>query len=209
MESGQARMSVKSLLEKPALYELFSRVVGARSSRETFVGNYVRPRPGDQVLDVGCGPADILEHLPGVDYFGFDISPSYIESATRRYGDRGRFFCERVSEARAFLDREGRFDIVLAIGILHHLDRDEALDLFRLARRALKPQGRLVTLDPCYAPGQSPVARYLASRDRGRFVRDEPEYRALALAEFPGVTSTVRHDLLRMPYTHIILECAK
>jgi len=200
---------VKSLLEKPALYELFSRVVGAQSSRETFVKTYVRPSPGDQVLDVGCGPADILEHLPGVDYFGFDISPPYIESATRRYGDRGRFFCERVSEARAFLEREGRFDIVLAIGILHHLDRAEALDLFALAKRALKPGGRLVTLDPCYAPGQSAFARYLASRDRGQFVRTEAEYRGLAGRDFPSVVSSVRHDLLRMPYTHIILECAK
>jgi SAM-dependent methyltransferase len=200
---------MKALLEKPALYELFSRVVGAQSSRETFVKTYVRPRPGDQILDVGCGPADILDHLPGVDYFGFDISPSYVESARKRFGERGRFFCERVSEARAFLDREGRFDIVLAIGILHHLDRDEALDLFRLARRALKPGGRLVTLDPCYAPGQSPVARYLAARDRGQFVRNEEAYRELARAEFPAVTASVRHDLLRMPYTHIILECAK
>lgn len=200
---------MKALLEKPALYELFSRVVGAQSSRETFVKTYVRPRPGDQILDVGCGPADILDHLPGVDYFGFDISPSYIESARKRFGERGRFFCERVSEARAFLEREGRFDIVLAIGILHHLDREEALDLFRLARRALKPGGRLVTLDPCYAPGQSPVARYLAARDRGQFVRNEEAYRELARAEFPAVTSSVRHDLLRMPYTHIILECAK
>jgi SAM-dependent methyltransferase len=209
MESGQEGSSVKSLLERPALYQLFSRVVGAESSRDTFVKTYVRPRAGDQILDVGCGPADILDHLPGVNYFGFDISPSYIESATRRYGDRGRFFCERVSEARAFLEREGRFDIVLAIGILHHLDRQEALDLFALARRALRPGGRLVTLDPCYAPGQSPVARYLASRDRGRFVRTEEAYRELAGAEFPGVTASVRHDLLRMPYTHIILECVK
>ena len=200
---------MKSLLEKPALYELFSRVVGAQASRETFVETYVRPRPGDQVLDVGCGPADILEHLSGVNYFGFDISPSYIESATRRFGDRGRFFCERVSHARAFLEREGQFDIVLAIGILHHLDRDEALDLFRIAKRALRPGGRLVTLDPCYAPGQSRLARYLASRDRGRFVRTEQEYRSLAQGEFPAVAASVRHDLLRMPYTHIILECAK
>jgi hypothetical protein len=38
METAQDRRSVKSLLEIPALYELFSRVVGAQASRETFVG---------------------------------------------------------------------------------------------------------------------------------------------------------------------------
>ena len=200
---------MKLLLEKPALYQLFSRLVGAESSRAEFVEKYVRPRAGDAVLDVGCGPADILDHLPEVGYFGFDISPSYIESARRRYGDRGQFFCERVSEARAFAEREGTFDIVLAIGILHHLDDGEARDLFSLARRALRAGGRLVTLDPCYVAGQSAIARYLASRDRGRFVRTEAQYRALAQPAFGEVKSTVRHDLLRMPYTHIILECAK
>jgi len=199
---------MKLLLEKPALYQLFSRIVGAESSRAAFVEAYVRPREGDSVLDVGCGPADILDHLPRVSYFGFDISPSYIESARSRYGDRGRFFCERVSEARTFSEREGTFDIVLAIGILHHLDDAEARDLFDIARRALRPGGRLVTLDPCYVTGQSAIARYLASRDRGEFVRTEPQYRALAQPALREVKSTVRHDLLRMPYTHIILECA-
>ena len=138
-------MNLKSLLDQPVIYKLFSALVGAQYSISTLVNQYVRPAAGDRILDIGCGPGKILDHLPQVDYFGFDFSPSYIESATRRYGHRGQFFCQRVSEAQVFLEQPESFDIVLAIGVLHHLDDAEAMQLFEIARRALKKDG--VTAD--------------------------------------------------------------
>jgi hypothetical protein len=91
---------------------------------------------------------------------------------------------------------------------LHHLADDEALALLRLARAALKPGGRFVTFDGCLVDGQSAFARFLLRRDRGRFVRHRDDYLRLASRVFPNVTASVRHDLLRLPYTHIILECS-
>src|SRR5262245_49135475 len=200
---------MKLLLEKPSVYQVFSRIVGADRSRSIHVREYVRAREGDRVLDIGCGPADILDYLPKVEYVGFDINPSYIDSARRRYAGRGEFHCARVSEKAAATEYADSFDIVLATGILHHLDDAEALEMFDVARRALKPGGRLVTLDGCYAPGQSKIATYLLSRDRGQFVRTPQAYEALARQRFGSVTVSVRHDTLRIPYTHIVLECAK
>lgn len=202
-------MNLKSILEQPFVYKLFSALVGAQYSISTFVNQYVRPAAGDRILDIGCGPGKILDHLPQVDYFGFDFSPSYIESATKRYGHRGQFFCQRVSEAQVFLEQPESFDIVLAIGVLHHLDDTEALQLFEIARRALKKGGRLVTYDGCYMSGQSRAATYLLSRDRGQFVRDEQGYTSLARSSFDEVRTSIRDDLLRIPYTHIIMECVK
>jgi SAM-dependent methyltransferase len=200
---------MKLLLEKPSVYQVFSRIVGADRSRSIHVKEYVKPRVGDRVLDIGCGPADILDYLPKVDYIGFDINPSYIESARKRYGGRGQFHCQRVSEVASSAGYAESFDIVLATGILHHLDDREALELFDIARRALRPGGRLVTLDGCYAAGQSRIAAYLLSRDRGRFVRTPDAYAVLARQAFPAVTAAVRHDTLRIPYSHLILECVK
>lgn len=202
-------MKLNSILEQPAVYKLFSALVGAQNSQSAFVNQYVRPAAGSRILDIGCGPGNILDHLPQVDYFGFDFNPSYIESATRRYGHRGQFFCQRVSEARVFLEQPESFDIVLAIGILHHLDDTEAIRLFEIARHALKKGGRLVTFDGCYVDDQSRAAKYLLSRDRGRFVRDEKGYAGLAKTRFDEVRVSIRHDLLHIPYTHIILECVK
>ena len=202
-------MKLKSILEQPFIYKIFSALVGAQHSISTFVSEYVRPAASGRILDIGCGPGKILDHLPQVDYFGFDFSPSYIESATRHYGHRGQFFCQRVSEAKVFLEHPESFDIVLAIGVLHHLDDAEAMQLFDIAKRALKKGGRLVTYDGCYVHNQSRAAKYLLSRDRGQYVRDEKGYTSLARQQFNEVRVAIRHDLLRIPYTHIIMECVK
>lgn len=203
-------MKFNAILDLPALYKLFSTMVGAQNSQSIFINQYVRPVTGDRILDIGCGPGNILDYLPQqIDYFGFDFNTSYIESATKRYGYRGKFFCQRVAEAQVFLEQPESFDIVMAIGILHHLDDAEALHLFEIAKRALKPGGRLVTFDGCYVNDQSRAAKYLLSRDRGQFVRDEKGYADLARARFDDVRISIRHDLLRIPYTHIMLECVK
>jgi hypothetical protein len=87
---------------------------------------------------------------------------------------------------------------VLALGIVHHLDDEEALQLFRISRDALKSGGKLVTLDGVWTNDQSRISRYVQARDRGRFIREEGVYVNLAKLQFAKVESHVRHDLLRI-----------
>ena len=81
--------------------------------------------------------------------------------------------------------------------------------LFQIAHSALKPRGKLVTLDGVWTNDQSRAARYLLARDRGQFVRSQEQYVNLASQEFSTIKASIRHDLLRIPYTHIILECMR
>lgn len=194
-------------LSLPAAYRLFRRIVGGESGWKTYLAEYVKPVPGEKVLDLGCGPADVLDYLPAVNYTGLDISPEYIHSATQRFGTRGRFLCGDVGQA-TIEGEQGTFDLVLATGVLHHLDDAQASRLFDLARLALRPAGRLVTFDGCYAPQQSRIARWLLAHDRGKFVRRREEYMHLASTYFSKVEPQIRHDLLRIPYTHLIMSCA-
>ena len=202
---AQVTSGMRAVLSVPAVYDLFENLVGASRCRTTFVRDFVRPIPGERVLDVGCGTAAILACLPDVDYCGYDISHAYIEKARNRFGGRGRFVAALLTEHS--LDCERPFDLVLAIGLLHHLDDDEARQLLRLCRAALAHHGRLITLDPCFDRAQSPVARWIISRDRGQNVRDAEGYRELATGLFAITTIHLRSDLLRIPYTHAILEC--
>jgi SAM-dependent methyltransferase len=196
---------LRQVLALPKMYSLFADVVGG-DSRRRYVEQYIRPREGDRLLDIGCGPADILNYLPAsVAYTGFDASASYIDSARARFGERGSFFCERVDEA--VIQRIGRFDVAIATGVLHHLDDAESVDLFRIARHALVPGGRLITLDGAYTADQSALARYIISKDRGQHVRPAEAYEKLARQVFPDVKVHIRHDMMRIPYTHIIMEC--
>jgi 2-polyprenyl-3-methyl-5-hydroxy-6-metoxy-1,4-benzoquinol methylase len=135
----------RSLLAIPRAYTLFQNAVGADRSRRRYVAEHVRPRPGDAILDVGCGPADILGHLPGVRYHGLDLSESYVTAARQRYGNRGTFECRAVADLAA--DRPGGFDVVMANGVLHHLPDEDVRHLFRVAARLLKPGGRWVSFD--------------------------------------------------------------
>ena len=197
---------MRALLEHPRLYSLFRRLVGRDSARAAYAREHLRLEAGQRVLDVGCGPGDMLQYLPAVQYVGYDINPRYIERARRRFAGRGEFHCGAVREG---LELGGGYDVVIAHGVLHHLDDGEARALFRLARRALTPGGRLVTFDGCFEPGQSAAARFFLSIDRGRHVRTAEGYERLARAEFDEVRTFVRRDLIRIPYTHLIMECGK
>lgn len=196
---------IRSILAIPATYRLFSKLIGFDHSRSECVEKYVRPKKGYKILDIGCGPGCILEYLQEVEYIGFDMSQNYIDDAKKRFGNRGTFLCKNVT--RHAIQETQVFDIVLAIGVIHHLNDTEALQLFELAQSALKPLGRLVTFDNCYVEDQSKIARYLISLDRGKYVRKKEDYLNIASKVFSDIKVNIRYDLLRVPYTHVIMEC--
>lgn len=204
---AQIDKGIRSILSIPSFYTFFQKLVGADYSYKIFINNYVRPNVGDRILDIGCGPAEVLAYLPQVEYIGFDASEKYINTAQKRYGTKGIFVCELVTSSN--LQYQSYFDTVLVMGILHHLDNLEAAQLFDLAYTALKPGGRLVAIENCYTENQSPCARYIISKDRGQNIRNEKGYLELAYNLFPDTSYNIRQDLLRIPYTHIILECIK
>ncbi len=197
---------MRSLLANPSAYWLLQRMLGAAAVHRHLVDEHARVRPGERVLDIGCGPGHLLEALPEVEYVGLDLSAEYIDAARRRYGERGVFHQVDVSDAR--LDDEPPFDVALAVGVLHHLDDSEARTLLGLAAERLGPSGRFVSLDPTVCEGQPAVARWLASRDRGQHVRAPEDYAELAASAFSSVARSVRHDLALIPYSHAILACS-
>jgi SAM-dependent methyltransferase len=206
MSSAQDESGLKRILSAAPIYQAFQDLVGARRLYRRLVGEFIRPTPGLRVLDVGCGPAEIFGEMPDdVTYLGFDLSETYIKAAQKRWAARGTFRCAPVD---AVTVRElPQIDVVLAVGVLHHLDDGDAERLFTLAGSALAPGGRVITYDPCFAPGQGAVARFLVSRDRGRHVRSPDGYQALARRVFPHVTATLLQGHLRLPYTATVL-CA-
>jgi SAM-dependent methyltransferase len=206
MTESDSGTGLRRLLAWPRPYELLQVAVGSHVSHRTFVRDHVRPSAGSRLLDIGCGPGHILRALPSqVAYVGLDRSPEYIAAARRDWGERGDFVCAPVEDAS--LDGR-RFDIVMAMGLLHHLDDSESASVFALANAVLAPGGRFVAVDPAYVIGQPRSARWLISRDRGAYVREPEAYAGLARPWFGSVQVTVRSDLLRVPYTHAVLAAA-
>jgi SAM-dependent methyltransferase len=195
---------LRGVLDTAFVYDLFRALVSHKRGRG-LIARYIQAGPGARVLDIGCGPASVRSDLPDVDYVGLDDNPRYLAAARRKFGDRVTLFRARLGHD-VILDL-GKFDVVFAVGVLHHLTDDEAVALFEVAKSALRPLGHFVSVDPCWAGGQSWLARAFIALDRGRFVRTADGYSALGARVFRTCTAELRHDLLRIPYTHLILSC--
>ena len=202
------KAGIRAVLQRPAVYNLFQRIVGGHAVRKRFAATHVRAQPGQRVVDVGCGPAPMLIWLPAVEYVGFDISAPYIEAARARFGARGTFI---LGDSHSLRDDERvqGADIVICVATLHHLDDDAALALLAFAHRILKPGGRFVCGEPCWAPHQGALSRWIMSRDRGASVRTEAEYRNLVGRHFRTVVSVIDQNPLRIPSAGCNMECQK
>jgi SAM-dependent methyltransferase len=71
--------------------ELFAGTTHVHSDDLAFISRHLSIRPG-RVLDVGCGPGHLTEHLRllGIDAIGIDLVPEFIDHARMTYPD-GRY----------------------------------------------------------------------------------------------------------------------
>jgi SAM-dependent methyltransferase len=203
---AQIVSGIRSILSHSAVYGLVQSLFGGHAARQEFADRFIRAKPGDRILDVGCGPAQILHYMPDVDYIGYDPNPGYISDAKAAFAARRSvFFVGRFTTAD--LAQHQPFDAGLLLGVLHHLDDDEASGLLGLLRTAIRPGGRLVTLDNVFIENQNPIARKLIEWDRGKNVRTASGYRALAAKHFASTRETLIHKRFP-PYTLYAMECS-
>lgn len=205
---AQITSGVRRILSSPLVYDAFQALLGGDAARRRICDEYFKVQPGHVIVDVGCGTGEVLNFLPErITYYGFDLDESYIEAAKAHFPGRGNFFCQDVTLLPA--GDIPPCDLAIAFGVLHHLDDSDAARLIQNLHGRLAVGGRLVTIDPAFEKGQSIFAREMIRRDRGQNVRAGSEYLSLTGSLFSEKRLAVRHDLLRIPYTHAIVECTK
>jgi demethylmenaquinone methyltransferase/2-methoxy-6-polyprenyl-1,4-benzoquinol methylase/phosphoethanolamine N-methyltransferase len=135
-------------------YDLLTRLIGAgsRSGSRKRTIDRAELRPGEKVLDVGCGPGIrtllAAERVGATgESHGIDPSPEMVNLAMQKAAKAGAnaTFREGVIEALPYPDAS--FDVVLSSLMLHHLPEDVRRTGFAEIARVLRPGGRLVAFD--------------------------------------------------------------
>jgi SAM-dependent methyltransferase len=196
------------LFSYPSIYSTVTCFLRGKKNLQTAIDTYVQPKPGQKIFDVGCGTGDLLRFLPSVEYCGFDMDERYIQYAKKKFGNRGKFFCRKAS--KDVVKGTELFDAVVVMGVIHHLEDNDAKAITHLAFQVLKPGGRFVMLmDGCYAPEITLIEKFFLFLDRGAYIRTEQCYRNLITDNYSQVNITVRHDMFWIPYSTIVVECVK
>jgi ubiquinone/menaquinone biosynthesis C-methylase UbiE len=143
------------------VYDPMCRLMGAGMALRRHTVALVGLRPGNRVLDVGCGTG-VLTRLaaeivgPEGTAVGIDPGPAMIGVARLKAGrthSRARFELG-IIEALDFAN--DCFDVVLCSFVLHHLPAEVKRAGLREVWRVLKPGGRLMLVD--FDPAR-PLAR--------------------------------------------------
>ncbi len=172
------------------LYDLGSLLSGGRlrpGQRQLLARAAIRP--GENVLDVGCGPGRITAEAarqagPGARVLGIDPSPEMIALAKDERGSVADF--ERAP-IQAIPAGDATFDVALASLVLHHVPAGMQAAGLRELRRVLKPGGRFLALDFAASASHGPGLLLAALGLRRGLAHAEHLRSLLVEAGFDGV----------------------
>ncbi len=203
-------MFIRKIFDFAPVYTAFQNMIVKKNERADFFKRYIGDTTGKRILDLGCGTANILEHIHDEkEYIGIDFSEKYIEDAKKRFANRktSKFYTIDLNEYSKTATE--KFDIVLMIGVLHHISDDEAEQALCSIKRLMADGGVFISHDPCYTKKMNPIARLMCMFDRGKYVRYADDYITLQKKYWTDIKYDIRTDTLKIPYSVIIFRNIK
>ena len=149
-------------------YDIFSRLMGMGVNRPNsrMVIELAKVKPGDKVLDVGCGTGNLT--LTAKTYagasggaYGIDASPEMIEVAKKKAKKAGADVTFDVGLIEKIPFPDATFDVVVSRLVIHHLPDDLKRKGFAEIFRVLKPGGQFLVAD--FKPPTNPVLNHVTS----------------------------------------------
>jgi SAM-dependent methyltransferase len=161
-------------------------------------------------LDIGCGTGEYINHFYDYcrtfEYYGFDGEGDYIEYGKELFKDKPNIHFYHKILTEETVKEFNNFDIVMATGVMHHLDDPIVLSLLHLAKLSLKPGGRLITYDPGKFDDMNWIEKFFVKYDRGRSIRFEREYAAMIGKVFTNYKSYTPY-LTYFKVRNVVFEC--
>jgi ubiquinone/menaquinone biosynthesis C-methylase UbiE len=108
-------------------------------------------KPGDSVLDVGCGTGEVTlrakTRSKNGKVYGIDPSPEMIAVARKKAGRKGLEIDFRVGVIESLPFPDASIDVVTSSLMMHHLPENLKVRGLAEIYRVLKPGGRLLIAD--------------------------------------------------------------
>jgi len=190
----------------------------AQNAKLAHICRKLRLRPGDRLLDIGCGWGGLLEYAAekhGVQGLGVTLSELQAAEANARFARAGleNRVLARVLDYR---DVEGDFDAIVSVGMVEHVGAANLTQYFAKAFGLLRPGG--VFLNHGITSAWSEPGSLRTSGFMGRYVFPDgelvPVSRMLGAAEEAGFevrdvenlrehyAKTLRHWVARLRTNH-------
>ena len=156
-----------------------------------------------RVLSIGCGLGDYeLALAPAVSSIvAIDLSEAAVREARARATAGGIDNVEWIAGSVLELDFGlGEFDVVYALGVLHHLSLAERVKVLRQAHRWLKPNGWMYCRDP---NARGLLRRLGRAVYRRRSAFHSPDEQEIEPAELVADLQTAGFERFTLAYTDV------
>jgi ubiquinone/menaquinone biosynthesis C-methylase UbiE len=149
-------------------YDAFARLMGlgVNGPNSRMIVEMAQIKPGDKVLDVGCGTGDLT--LTAKKYagasgsaYGIDASPEGIDIARKKAKRSSSAAVFEIGLIEKIAYPDATFDVVISRLVIHHLPDDLKRRGIAEIFRVLKPGGLFFLAD--FKPPTNPVLAHVAS----------------------------------------------
>ena len=150
----------------------------AQVAKLDYICRKLRLRPGERLLDIGCGWGALIRHAVrryGVEAVGITVSPAQVDLGSHRIAEEHLADRCRI-ELRDYRDipRRPAFDKIVSVGMFEHVGRANLPAYFAKVWQALRPGGLflnhgIIDLEAARPAGLRGHLRQLVWRE-GRFL---------------------------------------
>ncbi len=151
------------------------------------------------VLDFGSGTGSNSLMFEPSSYLGVDINPVRVKYARKQYPD----YKFMVLEDKHLSIASNSLNYIVIIAVLHHISTEELVPYIQEFHRVLKPNGKVVVLEPYYCEFQSLNNSFMKIFDNGNFIRNEKQY--MSLFEQENFSPMIKKKFKKILYNEILI----
>lgn len=140
------------------------------------IREFLRGNKPKTVLDLGCGTGILAPFFSKKAYLGIDIDKTSIDYAKKKHPG----YAFETMDATKIVKFNKKFDFILVVGVIHHLDDDDAKKFVEIIKLHLKKGGKTLVIEAIPPLWKWNILGQInRAMDKGAFIRKLDYYKKL------------------------------